>query len=527
MARHKLLPRFNERMNHGLVMGADYSRPYIRALSLAAVLIIGLADYFTGTEVSLAIFYLLPISLVTWFLGRNEGVAISVIATTVSFISDVVFAHQQYSHPAIPYWNAVMRGCVFVIPVLLLSRLKVAHLREMESSRVKSDMLSLVDHLNVTLSANLDLQSIGENVVKTIEVFFPDCATTLRLLDQQSGELEHLASRNLDKQQWMKESPTWAETIQILRLKSPKIVPDVQTAPQAWNCEFCRKNGLVSYLALPLTAGGDFLGVISIYTKVEHAFTKEEISFFTTLAGQATIALQNAKLFREVRSGHAQLRELSRRLLNVQETDRRHIATELHDEIGQGLTGLNLTLEMAGRLPFEAARARLEKAQSLVNDLIRRVRGLSLDLRPSMLDDLGLLPTLLWHLDRYTSTTGVEVKLNHRGLEGKRLEPQVETAAYRIIQEALTNVARHARVKQAAVNVWRARDVLIIEVQDDGTGFDAEAAMRSGNSTGLTGMRERTMLLGGSLNFDSTPGSGTCVIAELPTEEPRESIIVT
>jgi len=179
---------------------------------------------------------------------------------------------------------------------------------------------------------------------------------------------------------------------------------------------------------------------------------------------------------------------------------------------------------MTARLPFEEARTKLEKAQLLVNDLIKRVRGLSLDLRPSMLDDLGLLPTLLWHLDRYTSTTGVEVNFNHHGIEGKRFQPQVETAAYRIVQEALTNVARHARVTQATVHVGCMADTLILEIQDDGAGFDSETAIRAGNSTGLTGMRERTILLGGALNIDSTPGSGTCIIAQLPSGEPRENI---
>jgi signal transduction histidine kinase len=301
-------------------------------------------------------------------------------------------------------------------------------------------------------------------------------------------------------------------------MKGPKVVRNALTEPQAWDPEFCRSNGLISYLGLPLVAGGEFLGIISLYTKVEHEFTKDEVSFFVTLAGQAAIALQNARLFTEVQFGHAQLRELSRRLLDMQEADRRHIATELHDEIGQALTGLNLTLEMVGRLPFDEARVRLERAQAMVNELIGKVRGLSLDLRPSMLDDLGLLPTLLWHLERYTETTQVEVKLNHRGLEGKRFGPRVETAAYRIFQEALTNVARHARVPRASVDVWCAGDVLIIEVQDDGAGFDAESALRSGRSSGLTGMRERTNLLGGSFDIDSTPGSGTCVIAELPVQ---------
>jgi len=480
--------------------------------------------YLTGIDISLAIFYLLPISYVTWFAGRNEGVLLSVLAAMVSFAGDFIFTGRIYSHPGISYWNGVMRGGVFIVVVLLLSRLKIAHLHEKEISQVKTDMLFLVGHLNVAMSSKLDLQSAGKHLLEAIEVFFPGCATTIRLLNPESRELEPLASGNLDESEWKSETPNRPASPEILDMKAPRIVRNVQTEPRTWNTEFCRKNGLVSYLGFPLIAGSDFLGMISLYTKLEHEFTKEEISFFATLAGQAAIALQNAQLFKEVHSGHAQLRELSRRLLDVQETDRHHLATELHDEIGQILTGLNLTLEMTARLPFEEARTKLEKAQLLVNDLIKRVRGLSLDLRPSMLDDLGLLPTLLWHLDRYTSTTGVEVNFNHHGIEGKRFQPQVETAAYRIVQEALTNVARHARVTQATVHVGCMADTLILEIQDDGAGFDSETAIRAGNSIGLTGMRERTILLGGALNIDSTPGSGTCIIAQLPSGEPRENI---
>jgi signal transduction histidine kinase len=501
------------------------SKSSIVAASVLSVLFLGVADYLTGIEISLAIFYLLSISFVTWFAGRREGVLISVLATTVSFASDFLFAGKYYSHPAVPYWNGVMRGVVFVIVVLLLSRLKVALLHEKETSRVKSDMLSLVGHLNLAMTSNLDLHSVGKSLLETIEVFFPECATTIRLLNRENGDLEPLASGSLDEQEWKSEAPNWPASPEILdEMKAPRIVRNVQTEPRTWNTEFCRKNGLVSYLGLPLIARGDFLGVISLYTKQEHEFTREEISFFTTLAGQSAIALQNARLFEEVRTGHAQLRDLSRRLLDVQETDRRHIARELHDEIGQTLTGLQLTLEMISRLPSQEASSRLDKAQLLINDLIRRVRGLSLNLRPSMLDDLGLLPALIWHIERYTSSTGVEVKFNHNGLEGKRFTPRLETSAYRIVQEALTNIARHTGVKQAMVHAWCMPDTLILEIQDEGAGFDVEKAIRTGKANGLTGMRERTMLLGGKLSIESTPGAGTCVIAELPLGEPRENM---
>jgi PAS domain S-box-containing protein len=209
------------------------------------------------------------------------------------------------------------------------------------------------------------------------------------------------------------------------------------------------------------------------------------------------------------------LRTLSRRLLQVQEGERRRLARELHDEVGQDLTGLRLSLEMLGRLSPEEASASLSAGRALVDRLIAQVRKLSLDLRPAMLDDLGLVPALVWQLQRYTAQTGVRVDLEHRGLEGRRFPPDVETAAYRIVQEALTNVARYAQVATAAVRLWLDQGALHVQIEDSGAGFDPATTAR-GATSGLSGMQEWAVLLGGRLRVDSRPGKGTRLTAELP-----------
>jgi signal transduction histidine kinase len=500
------------------------SQRYVVLVSLLAITIIGITDYSTGVQINVAIFYLLPISFITWFTGRREGIFLSCLAAIVWLVTDFFLVEKRFSHVAIPLWNAIMRGGVFVIVVLLLSRLKIALLHEKETSQLKSNMLSLASHLNLAMTSTLSPHAVGQSLLETIELLFPGCATTIGLLNRETGDLKPLAACNLDDQEWPAALLKSQLAQKVLETMAPVVVHNVQTDPRTQSVGFFLRNGSVSFFGLPLIAGGDALGILCLYTRDEHQFTKEEMAFFNTLAGQTVIALQNARLFEEVHNGHAQLRDLSRQLLDVQESDRRHMARELHDEIGQILTGLQLTLEMAGRLPLQETSIRLDKAQSLVRDLITRVRGLSLDLRPLMLDDLGLLPTLLWHIERYTSNTGVAVKFDHSGLEGKRFAPQLETSAYRIVQEALTNIARHTEVKQAMVHASCITDTLILEVQDEGAGFDVETAVRTGKANGLTGMRERTMLLGGKLTIDSTPGAGTCVIAELPLGDLRGNI---
>ena len=208
------------------------------------------------------------------------------------------------------------------------------------------------------------------------------------------------------------------------------------------------------------------------------------------------------------------MKVLSRRLIDVQEAERRIIALELHDQIGQILTGLKLKLEMTARLPADEMRSNLDEAQTLVNDLLTRTRELSLDLRPATLDHLGLHAALLRHLRHFTSQTNVRVDFRHTGLDGKRFFPELETAAFRIVQEALTNIARHSGASEAMVRIWVSLDTLIVEVEDKGNGFDAQSALATGQSSGLPGMRERASLLGGNFSIESHIGIGTRLTAE-------------
>jgi signal transduction histidine kinase len=216
------------------------------------------------------------------------------------------------------------------------------------------------------------------------------------------------------------------------------------------------------------------------------------------------------------------LQALSRRLVEVQENERRGIARELHDEIGQLLTGLKLILELPERLPAKEVKHRLEDARSLVSDIMGRVREISLSLRPAMLDDLGLLPALLWHFERYSEISKVKVHFHHSGLEGRRFDTETETAVYRIVQEAATNIARHAGIGEVTIRLFAGQEKLDLEVEDRGVGFDVRAALSVGTSSGLVGMRERAHLLGGRLAVESVPGRGTKVTAELPVGGPVE-----
>jgi signal transduction histidine kinase len=272
-----------------------------------------------------------------------------------------------------------------------------------------------------------------------------------------------------------------------------------------------------SYVNVPLIAAGDLLGILTVGSEHSHVFTPAHVAIACEVASQIAVAMQNARLFADMSAARAHLQAVSRQLVAVQEAERARIARDLHDEIGQMLTGLKLVLAIGTRSKPAQDPAWLAEAQALINDLTTRVREISLDLRPAMLDDLGLLPTLLWHVKRYTEQTQIQVSMKHTGLD-LRAAPDVEIAVYRLVQEGLTNVARHADVSDVEIWLWRTADSIGVRIKDQGRGFIPEQVLAAHTSSGLAGMIERVRLLGGQLTIESAPGQGTRLTAELPLE---------
>lgn len=223
----------------------------------------------------------------------------------------------------------------------------------------------------------------------------------------------------------------------------------------------------------------------------------------------------------ELGEANEALRSMSLRLVEVQEKERRFLARELHDEVGQVLTGLKMVVDQSLPLAHPPLQERLNYAVEMINDLVGRIRQLSLDLRPQMLDDLGLMVALEWHFRRYTQQTGIAVEFQHNPING-RLHASIETALYRIVQEALTNVARYAGVKTVIVRLWVDHERAGVQVKDQGAGFNSAAKLAARASTGVAGMKERAELLGGEFTLESQPGQGTRLTVELPLAQPME-----
>lgn len=302
----------------------------------------------------------------------------------------------------------------------------------------------------------------------------------------------------------------------ILSRENPvAVIKDVEQVPVPPYFEVFKKADIKTVAIAALFRGNELVGaLISAFTKKPKILPADEIELLRGLADQASTAIKNAELFEQVRAGRERQRKLAKGLVDIQEAERRHIARELHDHFGQLLTGLQFMLESTKHQSTGKQRSDLEEIQNTVTDIIGQVRELSLNLRPSMLDDMGLLPTLLWHIDRYRKQTGIRVNFQYYELP-KRLPLEIETAAYRIIQEALTNVARYAQVKEVFVGLVIQEKTLWVEVLDNGKGFDLAEELERPTS-GLSGMRERASLAGGYLVVESFVNQGTQIVAALP-----------
>lgn len=227
----------------------------------------------------------------------------------------------------------------------------------------------------------------------------------------------------------------------------------------------------------------------------------------------------------ESREHQAQLRRISSQMLTAQEEERKRIARELHDDTAQALASMLVRLRLLERAVGDGeAKGSLSEFHDLVASTLEGVRRMALDLRPSALDDLGLVPALQWYTDNFGRSWGIKARFRANGLN-RRLPPEIELVLYRVAQEALTNVAKHAQASRLAVELERLGSSVRLTIEDDGSGFDVERSMSSKErGLGLFGMQERLALVGGRFQIESHPGKGTKLVAEVPLRHPSPAI---
>lgn len=280
-----------------------------------------------------------------------------------------------------------------------------------------------------------------------------------------------------------------------------------------------------SLAILPLVSAGRPIGAVSFSFALERNFEAEERAFMTNLAQQCAVTLERSELFTKVRASQRRLRALSQRVLDAQEQERRHIARELHDEVGQVLGALKINLHLL-RTSTEGpgTRARFDESLAILDRLLGQIRALSLELRPSILDDQGLGEALQWFAERVAERSGLEISITN-DLNDQQVPPDVANACFRIAQEALNNAVRHAQATRLELRATLQDDILDLSIRDDGVGFDVEAQRKralSGTSLGLLSLGERAELAGGHTEITSSEGAGTQVRARFDLGRSRK-----
>ncbi|HVM57517.1 MAG TPA: GAF domain-containing sensor histidine kinase [Gaiellaceae bacterium] len=299
-----------------------------------------------------------------------------------------------------------------------------------------------------------------------------------------------------------------SKTMRVLERRRSERVDSVLDDPEV-DHESARRLGARTSLYVPLVVHGAAMGVIAAHDKrgPDPRFTDDDVRIAEIFAGRAAVAVELSQRV---------AREALQRVVTAQELERRRIARELHDETGQALTSILLSLG-----PIEEAhderelRAAVADVRELVRSTLQDVRQLAVELRPKVLDDFGLVAALERLTQSFGEQTGIAVHFQQvLPPTAGRLPPEVETALYRIVQESLTNVVKHARATSVSVVLTRKDDSVSVVVEDDGVGFEPGRTREGG--IGLAGMRERVALLGGRLAIESRPGAGTTFVAEVP-----------
>ncbi|RPI22577.1 MAG: PAS domain S-box protein [Acidobacteria bacterium] len=274
--------------------------------------------------------------------------------------------------------------------------------------------------------------------------------------------------------------------------------------------------GTRSWLGVPFVARENVIGLFSLGKIQPGFYGAEQVQLAEALASQAAAAVQNSWLFTQLRSNRERLQTLSRQLVEVQENERAYVARELHDEAGQVLTSLMVGLRLLERdagNPTELG-AGIARLKGMVDDVLEDLHRLAVNLRPASLDHLGLEAALKQHLETIADRNEITVQIETVGMD-VRLPKDMEVALYRIVQEALANVVRHARATRVDVLIKRRAGKVIAVVEDNGIGFNEKVALNSGR-LGLFGMRERAEMLGGSLTIECGPSGGTTLLVEVP-----------
>ena len=400
-----------------------------------------------------------------------------------------------------------------------------SHAEELDA---KTKRLAALNTLAVMVSQSLSLQNVlGTALSEALEVMGLS-AGWITLMDGKESPPRLASSQGLPEAAAIAHARcNWHQGLcaGVFASGRPKILRDDSkcTCPAA---QYLRARGIEFRACVPLQAKERVLGVMSLVGESSHTawvVSEDAEAMLTTIGRQIGIAVENASLYERLRQEQVVQRQLMERSINLQEEERRYVSRELHDSTGQGLTSMIMTLRTLERTSTTSeAQQAIRQLRETAASLLVELRNMALRLRPSVLDDLGLIAALREYVREYQSHYHTVVDFQVLAPAEIRLPPEIETGLFRIAQETLTNVARHAAAANVTVILEHRGDSVQLIVEDNGDGFDVDSTLNShphARNLGLHGMRERASLLGGTMTIESTPGMGATIFVRIPVKE--------
>jgi len=373
------------------------------------------------------------------------------------------------------------------------------------------------------LNRHLDLDAVIHAVCEEAINTFKVSQATMSLYDKKHDLLVYAGGINIPPEYAASMEPiTRSQFDEFLRELGPiMVVSDIQALPNVPNAEFSSHLDVRTVVTAAMLRDQELVGVLVIGVNGHvREFNKDELALLKAISDQSAQAIANAQLLKAANEQREQLRALSTRLVEVQESERRAITTELHDRVGQNLTGLSINLQnMKALLSGESAKVLSEKfddAQTLLEEITRQIRDLMAELHLPELEDYGLAVALETYAERAASRGNLELIADLPDLAPPRLPSEFRIALFRAAQEAISNVLKHASATQLEISLEQLDGKVRLMVEDNGRGFDPEAAAQQNSQTwGLKIMRERIESISGKVHIESKPGEGTRVIFEI------------
>jgi PAS domain S-box-containing protein len=389
-----------------------------------------------------------------------------------------------------------------------------------EALRTRNRQLEILHEIDRAILAAQSVETVAKSVVSEIRRLIPcervglmtfdrKANTALMLAVDTDGPTQLPAGHNLPLDE------IWPAIAKVV--PESFVVADIQALPELTVADRALlADGIRSYVRTPMITGEAIIGTLNLNRRTTGPLDPDHLVIARRVADSLAVAIQHTSLNEQVRISQEQLQKLSRRLVEMQEHERRYVAVMLYDDIGQRLVALSVSLRL---LEQEVAQVGLVNARVIemkrqTGDILSDLHSLAVHLRPASLETLGLVPALAQHLAQFGREQGLRVEFAAVDMERERLAEDLETALFWIVQEALTNIAQHAQASEVRVTIQRADDRLVLTVEDNGVGFDAAHVLGAGGF-GLLSLHERAAMVRGSLDLETAPGAGTKIILEI------------